>query len=365
MFRIALRMQRVGLIGMALIGAISGSVQAAAFSSAAGTTQAAHQSFALQMSALGRQVSYLLPIPVGVDTIGGYLQWRVYGGYAVVVLLWVMLSASGAIRGDEQKGLVETWLAEGLSRFRYVLVRFGAFAVAALVFVAGMGASVYLGALAAGYSLDLVALEEVSVAMLGLSLSCYAICLVVSQLVSTGNGAAGLGGGVLLVLFFANSFSRTVDGLRPIARLISPFYYYDLNTPLTSGGTFDVAATSILSGDNLVVAKYTKNKDLALALVKQLTSAESQETYYKTFGEMPTNAEAAKKLSSWAASVQVWSFSRSGSAPASSNSISRAPCDTSSAFEPLPTVTHTVRPGRSSMLATGSSRGPTTVVSER
>lgn len=57
-----------------------------------------------------------------------------------------------------------------------------------------------------------------------------------------------------------------------------------------------VGATSILSGDNLVVAKYTKNKDLALALVKLLTSAEQQESYYKTFGELPTNATAAKKL---------------------------------------------------------------------
>jgi multiple sugar transport system substrate-binding protein len=66
-------------------------------------------------------------------------------------------------------------------------------------------------------------------------------------------------------------------------------------TTLASGG---VGATSILSGDNLVVAKYTKNKDLALALVKMLTSAEMQDTYYKTFGEMPTNAEQAKKLQS-------------------------------------------------------------------
>ncbi|WP_433607766.1 ABC transporter substrate-binding protein [Dactylosporangium sp. CA-139114] len=57
-----------------------------------------------------------------------------------------------------------------------------------------------------------------------------------------------------------------------------------------------VAATSILSGDNLVVAKYSKNKDLALALVKLLTSAEQQKTYYKTFGELPTNAAAAKEL---------------------------------------------------------------------
>jgi multiple sugar transport system substrate-binding protein len=56
------------------------------------------------------------------------------------------------------------------------------------------------------------------------------------------------------------------------------------------------AATSILSGDNLVVAKYTKNKDLALSLVKLLTSQESQQTYYRTFGELPTNTAAAAAL---------------------------------------------------------------------
>ena len=54
--------------------------------------------------------------------------------------------------------------------------------------------------------------------------------------------------------------------------------------------------TSILSGDNLVVAKYSKNTDLALALVKLLTSAEQQKVYYTTFGELPTNAAAAKEL---------------------------------------------------------------------
>jgi multiple sugar transport system substrate-binding protein len=62
---------------------------------------------------------------------------------------------------------------------------------------------------------------------------------------------------------------------------------------LPAGGQ---AAASILSGDNLVVAKYTKNKDLALALVKMLTSAEAQSSYYQTFGELPTNATAAAAL---------------------------------------------------------------------
>ncbi len=63
-------------------------------------------------------------------------------------------------------------------------------------------------------------------------------------------------------------------------------------------GPGGIAAASILSGDNIVVAKYTKNKALALRLVNQLTSAEQQDSYYKTFGELPTNAEEAKKLQS-------------------------------------------------------------------
>ncbi|MEN3304373.1 MAG: multiple sugar transport system substrate-binding protein [Micromonosporaceae bacterium] len=62
---------------------------------------------------------------------------------------------------------------------------------------------------------------------------------------------------------------------------------------LPAGGK---AASSILSGDNLVLAKYGRHKDLALALVKMLTSQDSQDRYYRTFGELPTNAAEARAL---------------------------------------------------------------------
>jgi multiple sugar transport system substrate-binding protein len=58
------------------------------------------------------------------------------------------------------------------------------------------------------------------------------------------------------------------------------------------------AATSILSGDNLVVAKYSKHRDLALALINMLTTQSAQDSYYRTFGELPTNAAEAAKLES-------------------------------------------------------------------
>ncbi|SEA65829.1 ABC transporter substrate-binding protein [Leifsonia sp. 21MFCrub1.1] len=56
------------------------------------------------------------------------------------------------------------------------------------------------------------------------------------------------------------------------------------------------AAATIISGDNMVVAKYSKNQDLAFALIKMLTSEENQVAYTKTFGDLPTNAAAAKRI---------------------------------------------------------------------
>jgi len=64
-------------------------------------------------------------------------------------------------------------------------------------------------------------------------------------------------------------------------------------TKLPSDGK---AAATIISGDNMVVAKYSKNQDLAFALVKMLTSTDNQVKYTKTFGDLPTNADAAKQI---------------------------------------------------------------------
>ena len=45
-----------------------------------------------------RQIAYLLPLPVHPETLAGYVQWRVFGGMAIVLLVWSILSASGAGR---------------------------------------------------------------------------------------------------------------------------------------------------------------------------------------------------------------------------------------------------------------------------
>jgi multiple sugar transport system substrate-binding protein len=67
------------------------------------------------------------------------------------------------------------------------------------------------------------------------------------------------------------------------------------NSTMPKGGN---AAASIISGDNLVIAKYSKNQALDLALVKYLTSDAVQARQYSDFGNLPVTASESKKLES-------------------------------------------------------------------
>jgi len=66
----------------------------------------------------------------------------------------------------------------------------------------------------------------------------------------------------------------------------------------TSRPANGVDAASILSGDNLLVADYSKNQDLAFAYVKLITDPEVQLDYYAKLGNLPANAAALQSLQS-------------------------------------------------------------------
>jgi multiple sugar transport system substrate-binding protein len=64
-------------------------------------------------------------------------------------------------------------------------------------------------------------------------------------------------------------------------------------TELPAGGQ---PAASIVSGDNLAIASYTKNKDLALQFADLMTSTDWQLKQYDAFGNLPTNQDAMNQL---------------------------------------------------------------------
>lgn len=56
------------------------------------------------------------------------------------------------------------------------------------------------------------------------------------------------------------------------------------------------AAQSIVSGDNVAIASYSKKKDLALAYVNIVTSTDMQVEQFNDFGNLPTNVDAFAQL---------------------------------------------------------------------
>lgn len=247
MLRISLRLQRVGLIATTAFGVFYGLIQAAAYTRAAGASAAERLLFAHQMEQLGPSLSYLLPLPVHVETLSGYLQWRVFGALPLIFGFWSLLSAAGAGRGNEDQGLVELWLSAGLARWRYVAARFGSFVLVALAATTATALAIYLGSLPGGSGVNPLGIAEATLALLAVTVACYGLALVAAQVAPTRASAAGAAGVLLGLLFLLNSSSRAVAAMRPLV-IASPFHYYDLSTPLQPGGSFDLLSTLGLFG---------------------------------------------------------------------------------------------------------------------
>src|SRR5919108_525346 len=71
MIRVALRSHRWAALGVALIGFVATYAQGAAFKTAAGTTLAERAAFGKQITALGPQLAYLIPLPLHPETVAG------------------------------------------------------------------------------------------------------------------------------------------------------------------------------------------------------------------------------------------------------------------------------------------------------
>jgi ABC-2 type transport system permease protein len=230
----------------ALVGALGGATNAIAFAQIAGDTAAARAIFAQQMEVLGRQLTYLLPVPAQLDTMAGYLAWRWFGSAVLIYAFWALLAATGAGRGDEERGLVELWLSTGLSRMRLIATRVAGFAA-----VAAVSIIITLAATAAGAAIGQEPLPAGPLALQGLAIWAltmfvFAFALVVAQLVTTRRSATGIAGIVVLALFMLNAAARSGVELGP-AHWLSPFYLYERSAPLLRGGSLDVAGTSALA----------------------------------------------------------------------------------------------------------------------
>ena len=245
-YLLALRLGRWGIAGFGAVAFLVSLLQAAGFYKIAGRTDAERQAFGRTMAVLAAQFSVIVPPPMRPDTVGGYVQWRAFGFFAIVFAIWGLASASGAARGDEERGIVQALLASGLSKPRMTAARVGAFATGCMVAALAAGAGLLVGVASGGEMFSTVAALQAAVVLATLGVCCYSLTLLFAQFTSARNSIA-IAGVLLLALFLVNSLSRTFDALAHW-RWLSPFHYYEQSSPLVPGGTVDVGATLLLLG---------------------------------------------------------------------------------------------------------------------
>ena len=134
---LALRMHRWAMLGFGLGGGLLGVVNGAGFYQLVGDDPAKRAAFGAQMHALSAQFTFLLQPGDRLDTVAGYLQWRNFGALSLLFTIWAISAGTGVIRAEEERGLLEHWLAEGLRRPLIVAWRSAGFAAAAALALPG------------------------------------------------------------------------------------------------------------------------------------------------------------------------------------------------------------------------------------
>ncbi len=245
LLRLCLRLHRTAIIGWSLIGLFADFVQIYGFEQIVGHTPEERAAFGSLNQALGVQLSYLAPIPIHPETLGGFAHWRLFSFFPVMLAIWGIAAGVGALRGDEERGLVNAWLSMGVSRRRLIVVRSLAFAIAVTVAMAITGLGAYLVAASGHESFDALGLVEEVIPLIPFAVVCFEISALVSNFAPSPRSAIGASALLVYALILLNNLSRTIDSLKASAR-ITPLFWVDRSDPGVPGGHLDILGLGVM-----------------------------------------------------------------------------------------------------------------------
>jgi ABC-2 type transport system permease protein len=210
-------------------------------------TVADRAAIAAQMGALPAMFRGLLGEPIHIETLPGFLSWRVVGFMPVMLGMWSVAALAGTLAGEASRGSLEMLLSAPISRTRVAFQKFGAHAVGMAFVVAIITLlTVLCGVLFAtlpGDDVDTVAaLSEFG--MVGLvSLLAGSIAFALAPLLGR-TLAAGIAGVYLFGSYVINGYAEFVPGF-DLLRLGSVFYWTTHHRPLA--GAYDWASVALVA----------------------------------------------------------------------------------------------------------------------
>jgi len=183
--------------------------------------------------------------PISIDTLGGYVTWRIVPVVGILLAVWALLAGSRTLRGEEETGSLDMLLSLPASRVRAAAEKLAALALALLL--AGLLIGLFTAASAsavqgANYGLGASLLHGLNVALVAGFFA--ALALFLSQFTRERSAAAGLAGGILGLAYLLDGVGRVVGS--EALRRASPFYYFGLSKPLVPSYGANPGAMAVL-----------------------------------------------------------------------------------------------------------------------
>jgi ABC-2 type transport system permease protein len=190
----------------------------------------------------------LLGPPIGLTTLGGFVEWRFYAVIALLLPIWSILALSSTLAGEADRGSLDVVLS-GVSTRRRVAVEkvLGHLAAVAITMALTAVCLVVAGTVFATVPGDAIPVEAAVgfVALTAvLTLIPGAIAFAAAPLIGRG-AAAGLAGGLMVLAYFASAFRSSI-GVFDLIAPVSWFAWLHGHVPLA--GVYDWPALGAAAG---------------------------------------------------------------------------------------------------------------------
>jgi len=190
--------------------------------------------------------------PVAVDTVGGYATWK-YGLTILIIAVWALLAGSRLLRGEEERGSMDTLLSVPVGRTHIALEKLAGLWTALLLIGLLITLLTFAGARSTNANFGFA---DSLLFSLNIVLTCGvfgSIALLLSQFTRERGTAAGITGALLLIFIVLDMVHRVVPNTEWISRL-SPIYYYNLSKPLIPSYGTNAGAMLVLLAISIVLS---------------------------------------------------------------------------------------------------------------
>ena len=242
-----MRDSRLAIAGVALLLGLIVLVTIVAIADQFGTT-AARQNLARQMEALPALFQGLLGEPIEIETLPGFMSWRLVGVMPLMVGLWSITALAGTLAAEAARGTLEVVLAAPIRRRSLAGQKFIGHGVALALALALVSTVAWIGSIAfatlPGDEMNVVEAFGEFALVGAISLLAGSIAFAVAPLVGSGL-AAGVAGAYLYGSFAVNGYSGLVPGF-DVLRFGSVFYWTQGHRPMA--GVSDWPALLLVVG---------------------------------------------------------------------------------------------------------------------